>query len=488
MYFHSPVFLYVFLPAVLLVYHGVPAVLNLQEHARALFTNLFLFLTSLFFYAWGEFTYVLVLYASLVANYGFARGAVWLRCHGRSSRLVAVVAVATNLGVLIWYKYAGFLAATLAGGLLTLGVEGVPMPGVYLPLGISFFTFQAISYILDVCRREVPAEPSFLKFGLYVFLFPHLIAGPIVRYRDIAAQLTMRPVGLERFAAGVRRLGIGLAKKLLLADTFAEATDAAFGTREMPVSAEQLSMAAAWLGVLCYGLQIYFDFGGYSDMAIGLGKMFGFDFLENFQYPYIAQSVAEFWRRWHISLSSWFRDYVYVPLGGSRSGTMRTYRNLLIVFVLCGLWHGANWTFLVWGLYHGGFLILERLGLGPCAARLPRPFRHGYALAVVGCGWIFFRAFDIEQAREYFQALVGFQGGSQQFADVWNPKLGLAIPIGLLACLPIVPGLQRFLAGRGAGWQGRAGMAGTIGVAACYLGASMQLAAKSYSPFIYFRF
>ncbi len=485
MYFNSPVFLYVFLAGVLLIYHGVPALLNLKNESQSSFTNTFLFLASLLFYAWGELGYVIVLFASLVVNYAFARAADQLNARHLSTWPVAVLAVSLNLALLIWFKYAGFLAATFADFL------SAPSPFEaedHLPIGISFFTFQAISYISDVCRKEVPAERSFLKFGVYVFLFPHLIAGPIVRYRDIAAQLTVRPVGLERFAEGVRRLGIGLAKKLLLADTFAEAADAAFGNKGMPVSAEALTMAAAWFGLLCWSLQIYFDFSGYSDMAIGLGKMFGFDFLENFRYPYIAESITEFWRRWHISLSSWFRDYVYMPLGGNRAGPWRTYCNLLIVFVLCGLWHGANWTFLVWGLYHGVFLIVERLGLSRLLTSIPQPFRHAYAILAVAGGWVFFRAVDLPHAMGIFRALVRTDGGTQEFADVWNPKLAFALPVGLLACLPIIPAAKRYLAGRAECWSVTPGLIGNLGIAVCYLGASMQLAAKTYSPFIYFRF
>ena len=481
MYFNSPVFLYAFLALVLLVYHGVPAILNLRGRVLTLFTNLFLFTASLFFYAWGELGYVLVLYGSLWANYGFALAAAWLQARQRSTGALAIAAVAVNLLLLIRYKYAAFLL----GELLGFDVSGM---GNHLPIGISFFTFQAISYVLDVCRKDIPAERNVLKFGLYVFLFPHLIAGPIVRYRDIAEQLTIRPVGLERFATGVRRLGIGLAKKLLLADTFAEAAEAAFGTALGRVSPDELTMAAAWLGVLCYSLQIYFDFSGYSDMAIGLGKMFGFDFLENFRYPYIAQSITEFWRRWHISLSSWFRDYVYVPLGGNRSGAWATYRNLLIVFALCGIWHGANWTFLLWGLFHGSFLILERLGLGRVLMAVPRLLRHAYTLLVAACGWVLFRADDLAHAGGIFRAMARFDGGTQVLADVWNPRLGYALPIALAACLPVVPATQRFLSMRGEWWHTLAGLCGTLGIAVCYLGASMQMAAKTYSPFIYFRF
>ncbi len=488
LYFNSPVFLYLFLPAILLVYHVVPAVIRLRGQPHSVFTNLFLFGASLFFYAWGEYVYVFVLYASLAVNYLLARWAAWSLARSRSARPVAILAVALNLALLIWFKYVGFRVATLVGQGLTSAAMAIPAPPDHLPIGISFFTFQAISYVLDVCRNEIPAERNFLNFGLYVFLFPHLIAGPIVRYRDIAAQLAVRPVGLERFAEGVRRLGIGLAKKLLLADTFAEAAEAAFGKHDLPVSAAELTMAAAWLGVLFYGLQIYFDFSGYSDMAIGLGKMFGFDFLENFRYPYIAESVTKFWRRWHISLSSWFRDYVYVPLGGNRGGAAKTYRNLLIVFVLCGLWHGANWTFLLWGLYHGAFLIVERLGLGSFLAKWPQPFRHSYALVAVGCGWVFFRTDDPWHAGEYFASLVRIDGGIVTAGDIWNPKLTAALPAGLLACLPVLPWLKRVAAARGEPTANLLGFLGTLGIAACYLGASMQMVAKTYSPFIYFRF
>ena len=485
MYFNSQIFLHLFLPAALLIYHGVPAVVRLRGRPHTLFANLFLFGASLFFYAWGEYAYTLVLYLSFVVNYFLARTAEILATRNRSTTPVAALAVALNLALLIWFKYVGFIIAVLAERGFAVRLPGLPD---HLPIGISFFTFQAISYVLDVCRKEVPAERSYLNFGLYVFLFPHLIAGPIVRYRDIAAQLAVRPVGLERFAEGVRRFGIGLAKKLLLADTFAEAADAAFGRSDLPVSAAELSMAAAWFGALFYGLQIYFDFGGYSDMAIGLGKLFGFDFLENFRYPYIAQSVTEFWRRWHISLSTWFRDYVYIPLGGNRSGSAKTYRNLLIVFVLCGVWHGANWTFFFWGLYHGAFLALERLGFGAAVGRLPQPMRHAYALVAVGCGWILFRANDLDHARDYFESLVRIDGGTVTAGDIWNPKLGLALPAGLLVCLPVVPWIERKVSARGEALRNLLGLCGTVGIAACYLGASIQMAAKTYSPFIYFRF
>lgn len=362
MYFQSPTFLHVFLPLALLGYYLVPA-------ARATLRNALLFAASVFFYTWGEREFVRVLLGSLVANYFLARQME----RSASRKLWLLIAVFGNLALLGWLKYAGFFAS----------IVGLHSPNNHLPIGVSFFTFQAISYIVDVYRRDVPAERSFLRFGLYVFLFPHLIAGPIVRYADLAASLANRDHNLDRFADGVRRFTMGLAKKMLLADTLAVVVDLVF-----KIPANELAPSAAWIGMVCYSLLIYFDFSGYSDMAIGLGKMFGFEFAENFRYPYAATSVTDFWRRWHISLSSWFRDYVYIPLGGSRGGAFATYRNLLIVFVLCGLWHGANWTFLVWGIWHGAFLILERL---VPLSKAPSLIGRGFTLLAVLLGWVFFR-------------------------------------------------------------------------------------------------
>jgi alginate O-acetyltransferase complex protein AlgI len=488
--FQSPTFLLLLLPAVLVGYHLVPRLLLLPAGPRRLFLNLFLFAASLFFYAWGEQFNLLVLFGSLVANYGLARLAE------RRPRAVAAVAVIANLGLLVWIKYAGFLAANASALWVLLGGQPFhtpPEPGKepHLLLGISFFTFQAMSYVIDVARGEVPAERSFLRFGVYVFLFPHLIAGPIVRYRDIADQLKERPVGGERFATGVRRLAVGLGKKLLLADVFAEAANQAFGT---PTA--DLSAGAAWLGVACFTLQIYFDFSGYSDMAIGLGKMVGFDFLENFRHPYTAASVTDFWRRWHVSLSSWFRDYLYIPLGGNRGGRWRTYRNLLIVFALCGLWHGANWTFLAWGLIHGGFLVAERVGFGAVLERLPAPVRHAYTLVAVMVGWVFFRATSVDQAVGVLAAMAGLTNGTTVAADVWKPTLAVALPAGVLACLPVVPWLlaarerwvRQLSDGRAAAVEAALAPLGAAAVGLLFVAAGVQVVAGTHNPFIYFRF
>jgi alginate O-acetyltransferase complex protein AlgI len=449
-YFHSQTFLHVFLPFVLLAYYLVPA-------ARTTLRNAGLFTASLFFYAWGERDYVLVLLGSLVVNYGYARAIEM--SHRR--KLWLVCAVLANLALLGWLKYAGFLATAI----------GVRPPRTHLPIGVSFFTFQAISYVVDVYRRDVPAERSFLRFGLYVFLFPHLIAGPIVRYADLAASLATRDHSVAQFADGVRRFTTGLAKKMLLADTLAVVADQVFR-----VPTHELAPSAAWIGMVCYSLQIYFDFSGYSDMAIGLGKMFGFEFAENFRHPYAAASVTDFWRRWHISLSSWFRDYVYIPLGGSRGGSVATYRNLLIVFVLCGLWHGANWTFVVWGLWHGLFLIAERL---LPIARMPSILCRAVTLLAVLLGWVFFRAQSLEQAGGIFAALFGFTDGTYIAADVLTNAAMLALAVGVPCCLPLGSWLQR---------RWNAGPLGVVLMAGLLVLAAAAIAGNTYSAFIYFRF
>jgi alginate O-acetyltransferase complex protein AlgI len=471
--FQSPTFLFLFLPLVLVGYHAAPA------RAR----NLLLYAASVFFYVWGEKFDAIVLLISLMVNYLFGLAAE------RWARPTAVLAVVANLGVLVWFKYAAFLAANASAVWVWLGGSPlVPPPDPdrppHLLLAISFFTFQAMSYVLDVARGQVPAERNVIRFGLYVFLFPHLIAGPIVRYADLAGQLRTRPVGVERFATGVRRLAIGLGKKLLLADSFAQTANEVFRT-----APADLSAGAAWLGVACFSLQIYFDFSGYSDMAIGLAKLFGFDFQENFRHPYTAASVTDFWRRWHISLSTWFRDYLYIPLGGSRGGPLATYRNLLVVFVLCGLWHGANWTFLVWGLIHGGFLVVERLGFGAVLDRLWPPLRHAYTLLAVMIGWVFFRAESMPQAVGLLRAMTGWTDGATIAADVWRAKLWVALPVGLVACLPVLPWIVAWRDRVHAAWaEAVLGSAGTAAVGLLFIGAAMQAVGGTFSPFLYFNF
>ncbi len=356
MLFSAATFLFLFLPVLLLLYFLCPRRLR----------NLLLLTASLLFYVWGEKTYVFVLLASIAVNYTLGLWLDGLRT-ARGRRLAIALAVFANLGLLATFKYAVFLLQNCNVALAALHLAPLPVPNIHLPLGISFFTFHALSYVIDVYRGEVRALKDPIAFALYISFFPQSIAGPIVRYSDLATQLVRRRFFRAGFAEGVRRFIFGLSKKMLIANTLALPADAIFG-----LPPEGLSAGLAWLGITCYTLQIYFDFSGYSDMAIGLARMFGFDFKENFNYPYVSRSVTEFWRRWHMSLSSWFRDYLYIPLGGNRRGTIHTYFNLLAVFFLCGLWHGASWAFVGWGLYHGGFLVLERTRPGAGSTRRRR--------------------------------------------------------------------------------------------------------------------
>ena len=392
MVFSTALFLFKFLPLVLAGYFLLP---GLQRR------NHWLLGMSLLFYAWGEPAYLALLLASTLINYGLGR---WLESAGTPARRKTVVtlAVAVNIGFLGFFKYVALVVTTLNALLQLPGLPVLPVPTIALPIGISFFTFHALSYIIDVYRGKWRAARDPRDVALYIFFFPQLIAGPILRWHAIAPQLEQRSVNREQFADGIRRFVGGLAKKMIIANAVALPADQIFA---LPPG--QLSPAVAWLGAACYTLQIYFDFSGYSDMAIGLGKMFGFAFMENFDFPYVAQSVRDFWRCWHISLSSWFRDYVYIPLGGNRVSAVRNHLNLLVVFFLCGLWHGANWTFVAWGLYHGLFLVLERTRWGGVVNQAPRPLRHAYTLLVVLFGWVLFRADSFTAATHYLAAMFG---------------------------------------------------------------------------------
>jgi alginate O-acetyltransferase complex protein AlgI len=392
MVFTSTVFLFLFLPFVLVVYY-------LAGHKQQ---NFFLLFASLFFYAWGETFYVGIMLVSITANYFLGLYIHKFRQTSRAKILLGF-GILINLGILCWFKYSGFLVQNLNLILPDIGVKPIALGSVHLPIGISFFTFQALTYIVDVYRGIVPAQRNPINIALYIALFPQLIAGPIVRYHDIASQINERQNSLENFSEGVRRFIIGMGKKMLIANPMGEVADQIFA-----LPGDQLSASVAWLGITCYTLQIYFDFSGYSDMAIGLGRMFGFKFLENFRYPYISKSVQEFWRRWHISLSSWFKDYLYIPLGGNRGSPIRTYFNLFTVFFLCGLWHGASWNFILWGMIHGLFLVIERIGLGKLLEHLWTPLRHIYLLFVIMVGWVFFKLDTFPEALEYLKAMAGF--------------------------------------------------------------------------------
>jgi alginate O-acetyltransferase complex protein AlgI len=482
MVFSSIIFLFGFLPAVLIAHFLVP---------RG-WRNLLLLLASLLFYFWGEGGYVVIMLLYMVFNWFFGTAIEAAKrgengVPGTVTRTVLVLALTFNLGFLLYYKYFNFLIANL-NRLLALTSHHLTDPNVHLPIGISFFTFQAISYVMDVYRGDVKAQSNLVDFSMYKALFPQLIAGPIVRYRDIAAQVKERQVDFAKFSAGAQRFILGLGKKVIIANTVAETADRVFA-----LSAGDLSSGVAWLGLICYSLQIYFDFSGYSDMAIGLGKMFGFDFLENFDFPYVSRSIKEFWRRWHISLSGWFRDYLYVPLGGNRTNVARTYRNLLVVFFLCGLWHGASWTFVIWGLWQGIFLILERTHFGGWMNALPGWAARIYTLGTVLIGWVFFRTDSLKEAGTFLQSMAGLGHGSAPLALFLNTKLVVMLVLGVIGSTPVVSTLLRTLeAPKATGEMGAAWQVGQAMILACLIGilflSAILLSNATYNPFIYFRF
>jgi len=478
--FTEPTFLFIFLPVLLGIYFA----------ARTGQKNPVLLAASVIFYARGAGTFTCLVLGSIAFNY-FAALAIARRHGTPAARRVLFGTVAINLAVLGIFKYAAFIVSNANVLLTSLGVVPFAVPEVLLPIGISFFTFHAISYVVDVYRGDASAQKRPLEAALYLLVFPQLIAGPIVRYRQIAAQLSSRVTTSSDFAYGIRRFVIGLGKKMLIANTLAGPADQIFA---MPPA--ELTTAHAWIAVSCYTLQIYFDFSGYSDMAIGLGRMFGFHFPENFAYPYIASSVQDFWRRWHMSLSAWFRDYLYIPLGGNRASLPRTYFNLVLVFFLCGLWHGASWTFVVWGLFHGAFLVMERSGVSKWLAAVPATGRHIYVLVVVMVSWALFRADTLPHAGAMLAAMFGY-GGSvpAPYAPGWylNHEVMIALAAAVVGSTPIVPRIAEW-------WPQTEGTSGerrlawrfsVAGVAAliALLTASLAMsAAQTYNPFIYFRF
>jgi alginate O-acetyltransferase complex protein AlgI len=483
MLFSSLIFLFAFLPAVLLIYFAMRA-FGLPLKVR----NRFLLLVSLFFYGWGEPIYVFLMIACILANYIF--GLLVSRFRQKPDkktkyRISIIAMLVFNLGVLGIFKYTDFAINNVNS---IFGLE-IPLQNIILPIGISFFIFQGISYVLDVAwgRGEVQKNP--LDVGLYISLFPQLIAGPIVRYNTVAAEIQNRRENLSDFASGVNIFIAGLAKKVILANNFAVVADKAFG-----MAPDTLSVSMAWLGAIAYTLQIYFDFGGYSDMAIGLGRMFGFHFLPNFNFPYTSRSVSDFWRRWHISLGTWFRDYVYFPLGGSRVDTkLKLFRNLLIVWALTGLWHGANWTFVVWGLYYFCFLAFEKFThLDKKLEKIP-VFSTILVVFIAIIGWVFFRAENISQAVAYLGAMfnsngLGFWNGTGQF---YFGEYKLYFLAGIICALPF----NRMIKD----WALKRGLDKTvllpivkililIFLLVLLMASVSYLAKGSYNPFIYFNF
>ncbi|MCL4114222.1 UNVERIFIED_CONTAM: hypothetical protein GTU68_065103 [Idotea baltica] len=472
MVFSSTVFLFVFLPFVLIV----------NFLLKQAYRNFFLLLASLVFYAWGEGILVLLMLFSIALNYIAGLGiAFFAGRNKKESKAVLGVAIAGNLGLLLYYKYANFLVEISQELGLNLDYNH---NSILLPIGISFFTFQGISYLIDVYRGETQVQENLFHLGLYISFFPQLIAGPIVRYHDIAEEIKERKTNISLFSEGVIRFVRGLAKKVIIANSAALIADQVFA---LPSS--EISVISAWLGILCYTIQIYFDFSGYSDMAIGLGKMLGFNFKENFNYPYISKSIQEFWRRWHISLSSWFRDYLYIPLGGNRKGVARTYLNLVIVFFITGLWHGASWNFIFWGLFHGFFLILERSKILN-TIKWPTILQHVYMLLVVIVGWIFFRAETMTEAVSYIGSMVGATSGENVTALIYiNPYSISMILLALVYAMPLRVWMNNYVKKINSGGLNKMYK---IGVYCFYIGlfllSIIELAQSSYNPFIYFRF
>lgn len=468
MVFSSAVFLFAFLPVVFILHTVIR-----NTTAR----NVLLIVASLIFYAWGEPVYVVLLLASILINYLLGRF-VW----GRKPVLVAAVIV--NLAFLIVFKYAGFIVQSINA----IPFISLKEPKISMPIGISFYTFQAMSYVIDTYRDERKRPGSFLDVMLYVCLFPQLVAGPIVKYNSVREQLQDRQVSAQGTASGIQRFIVGLSKKMLIANVMAVAVDRMFA-----LDMAQLDMASAWVGAVCYMLQIYFDFSGYSDMAVGMGKMFGFTFPENFDYPYTACSIRQFWKKWHISLTSWFREYLYFPLGGNRKGRARTLFNRFFVFLCTGIWHGADWTFVVWGIYHGVLTMLETVlvkdkkdknaGKAADSARsVIRVLGHIYTLLAVMIGFVIFRADSMRQAVHFIASMFSFGAtavGTMTAVSVMSPLFIITLIIAAVACTPVLRMLPKNAVTR---------LLGMVLTIILYMLCIMEIAAGSYNPFIYFRF
>lgn len=464
MVFSSMVFLCIFLPVVFLLHLLLPGI-------RA--KNGMLLLASLAFYAYGEPVYVILMIASAFVNY---LSAILIGKNPAGKKAVMAVNVILNLGVLVLFKYTGFLAESVN----TILGTAIPVPSIRLPIGISFFTFQAMSYVIDVYRGVTGAQKNFGKVLLYISFFPQLIAGPIVKYHDIAQEIENRTQTVDGVTDGIRRFVVGLSKKVLISNTVGLVADTLFAA-----DVSGLNAAAAWIGAVSYMLQIYFDFSGYSDMAIGLGEMFGFHFKENFNYPYISGSIREFWRRWHMSLSGWFQEYLYIPLGGSRKGKIRTVINKFIVFLCTGIWHGANVTFLFWGLYHGCFLMLEEIvpAIREQGGKVKSFFQHIYTLLVVLIGFVFFRADSMHQGAAWIKTMfTGFGSNTAAMSlalEQLTPLYLVTAAVGIVACCPV-----KMLVKKGRAYEAVT----AAGSLALLLLCMLSLASGTYNPFIYFRF
>jgi len=468
MLFNSAVFIFLFLPIVLCLYYIFPSK----------YRNLLIFIASLIFYSWGEKELVLIMIASSVTD--FFAGIIIEQGKKKTGLVMSLI---VNLGLLTIFKYLDFIIGNInyIFSLFSLDEFSIEKQGIILPIGISFYTFQTMSYTIDVYFGKVKATRNFINFGAYVTMFPQLIAGPIVRYIDIHKQLEFRNHSIELFSEGAERFIIGLSKKMIFANSFGYVADSIF-----VYSPDLISTPVAWIGILAYSLQIYFDFSAYSDMAIGIGKMFGFKIPENFNYPYISKSIKEFWRRWHISLSTWFRDYLYIPLGGNRISPKRTYLNLLIVFFITGLWHGSSWNFIFWGLFHGLFLALERLGFDKILQKIWIPIQHIYTLFIVLVGWVFFRAETLEYGLHYVMSMFGMNSSKLKYDVFLNSEIVMTFILGIILSTPIFIKTKSFIIENR--YNSFFNLVYYLLIFFLLFISIGLIAANSYNPFIYFRF
>ena len=463
MVFSGLPFLFFYLTVVLLVYKLTPLKLR----------NLFLLLASLFFYGWGEPVYIVIMFLSTAVDYTHGMLVEKWRADDRKARMAVASSVFFNLVILVFFKYYDFLAGSINA------ITGLHLPilGIPLPIGISFYTFQTMSYTIDVYRKDAPVQKNIITFGTFVTLFPQLIAGPIIQYKSVAEQLKHREEGLGKFVSGVERFSVGLAKKVLLANAIGKLWDVFLATQ-----VEELTVVGAWLGLAAYAFQIYFDFSGYSDMAVGLGRMFGFEFMENFNYPYISKSIVEFWKRWHISLTNWFREYLYFPLGGSRCSRAKWIRNILIVWTLTGIWHGAGWNFLLWGLYYAVWMLAERLFWGKYLEKLPAVAQHVYTMVIVLIGWGLFAIEDMGQLGGYLATCFG-AGRFIDAATLYQLRSYLPMLVILVfASTPLASKLYRRLG------ENTQAVVRPVLVLASLVLCTASLVDASYNPFLYFRF
>ena len=466
MVFSSIVFLYIFLPIMLLLYFIVPSK----------FKNAIMILASLVFFAWGEIRYIFIMLVLAVMDFICGKQITKYQDNKKKKIFFLMINVVVNLGILFFFKYADFIITNINN----LTGFSIPLLNIPLPIGVSFNTFQSLSYVIDVYRGTVKCEKSFYNYLTYTTLFPQIIAGPIVRYETVDEELETKNISLDNFSAGMKRFIIGLGKKVLIANS----VGALWNTIEIGNYSE-LSMLFAWIGIISFALQIYFDFSGYSDMAIGLAQIFGMKFDENFNYPYISKSITEFWRRWHITLSSWFRDYVYIPLGGNRRGFAIQIRNILIVWFLTGAWHGASWNFILWGLYFGIILILEKLFLLKLLEKLPKIVRHIYSILIILVSWVIFAFEDLARVGEYIKAMFINSNLWDNEALYYSQNYGFLILIGIICSIPLWKKIKEKIDSKN---SKTLEFITSLGYVVIFVLSTASLVTNSFNPFLYFRF